>query len=190
MKVIVLSSIYTLLLSWLIFFAYVFKNRLSHMAGMGISMTLGMIVGLSIGTLSAIIYPSSFFEITIFSMLLGGGIGVVSGFPFSLIAILDGLMSGIMGGMMGTMLGIMTPPENQYSLLHIMSLLTVGIFFLVYLLQLSELGKNESKKTDLLQPLPYFLLICLFIYSFHGFSMSEHEQKHRPKDEMIHVVSR
>ncbi|TES45870.1 hypothetical protein E2L07_20105 [Halalkalibacterium halodurans] len=165
-----LSVVFILLLSWLIIFAYMYREKLSHMVGMVISMTVGMIVGISVGTLSAILYPESFFEVTIISMLIGGLIGVIAGYPFSLTAILDGLMSGIMGGMMGTMLGLMVPPENQNQLLNIISLLTVGVFFLVYLLQVSEINKVGKRSTSLFQPLPYFLVVCFFIFSFHGYS--------------------
>lgn len=163
------------------------------MVGMVIAMTLGMVIGLSVGTLFGMLYPNSFFEVTIISMLIGGLIGVIAGFPFSLVAILDGLMSGIMGGMMGTMLGVMISPENQNQLLHIMSLLTVGIFFFVYLLEISEINKAQERKMFLLHPLPYFLVVCFFIYSFHGFTivvnnnMMDHSSHALNNEIMIHA---
>lgn len=98
MQPIILVLTFSFLLVWLIISVYVFRKQLTNMAGMTIAMTLGMSVGLSIGTLVAILYSDLFFEVTMFSMLFAGMIGILSGFPFSYIAILDGFMSGIMGG--------------------------------------------------------------------------------------------
>ncbi|MCM3715443.1 cupredoxin domain-containing protein [Alkalihalobacillus oceani] len=193
MQSIMLGVVFIVLLSWLILYTYLFKEKLGNMVGMVLAMTLGMVVGLSTGALLAILYPTFIFEVTIISMLIGGFIGVISGYPFSLVAILDGLMSGIMGGMMGAMLGVMITPEYQNQLLSIMSLLTVGIFFFVYLIQTSELVKAYQRNSFFFQPLPYFLVACFFIYSFHGYSfvlnneMIDHSS-HAPKNElMIHA---
>ncbi len=143
---------------------------ISNMAGMVIAMTLGMIVGLSTGTVTSILYPTAFFEMTVISMLMGLVIGVISGYPFSLAASLEGVMAGIMGGMMGTMLGVMSAPETYIQLLLIMSLLTAAVFFLVYLLQISEINKVKAEKKVLFPPVAYFFVVCLFIISFHTYS--------------------
>ncbi|WP_100399138.1 cupredoxin domain-containing protein [Bacillus sp. FJAT-44742] len=170
LHLIALVIIITLLLSWLLIFSYLFKSVISNMAGMVIAMTLGMIVGLSTGTITSILYPTAFFEMTVISMLIGLVIGVISGYPFSLAASLEGLMAGIMGGMMGTMLGVMSAPETFIQLLRVMTLLTVAIFFLVYLLQIHEINKVKMKKNVLFQPLAYFFVVFLFIISFHTYS--------------------
>ncbi len=167
---VVLGIVFILLLTWLISLSYLFKKKLSNMIGMVVSMTLGMIIGISIGTFSAVLFPDLFFEITVLSMLIGGFVGVIAGFPYSLIAIIDGLISGVMGGMMGTMLGVMISPEHYNQLLNILSLWTVGIFFLLYLLLVYELNKEPNNQSLFSHPLPFFALVCLFIFSFHNFT--------------------
>lgn len=195
MHQIILGVIFFLLLLWLLTLAYAFKTKLSNMTGMVISMTLGMMVGLSVGSISAILHPDSFFEVTMLSMLIGGMIGVLSGYPFSLVAIIDGLVSGIMGAMMGTMLGVMILPENQNQLLNIIGLITVGIFFLIFLLIITEINKEGTKTIYFLHPLPYFIVVCLFIVSSHGYSLtsnqetSHHHSSLTEKEEIILTVS-
>ncbi|ADC52082.1 blue (type 1) copper domain protein (plasmid) [Alkalihalophilus pseudofirmus OF4] len=190
LKPLVLIIIFILLLIWLISLSYFFKEKLSNMIGMVVSMTLGMITGLSIGTFSAIFFPNFFFEMTVLSMLVGGIIGVVTGFPHSLIAIIDGLLSGVMGGMMGTMLGVMISPEHYNQILNIMSLWTVGIFFLIYLLLIYEINMVTNKKSLTLHPLPYFTLVCSFILGFHYFTIefndrTNHHANHVYNQEVI-----
>jgi uncharacterized cupredoxin-like copper-binding protein len=165
------------------------------MLGMVISMSLGMVIGLSTGSISAILYPDSFFEVTIISMLIGGLIGVISGYPFSLIAVIDGLVSGIMSGMMGTMLGMMILPENQNQLLNIIGLITVGIFFLIFLLIVTEINKEETNTIFFLRPFPYFIFVCLFIISSHAYTFTMNQEtthnhsSHTKNQEIILNVS-
>ncbi len=187
---VVLGIVFILLLTWLICLSYLFKEKLSNMIGMVVSMTLGMITGLSIGTFSAVLFPDLFFEITVLSMLIGGFVGVIAGFPYSLIAIIDGLISGVMGGMMGTMLGVMISSEHYNQLLNIMSLWTVGIFFLIYLLLVYEINKESNNNSLISHPLPYFTLVCLFILSFHYFTFefnnsTNHHADHVNNQEII-----
>ncbi len=179
-----------MLFSWLIIVSYVYKQQISKMVGMVIAMTLAMVVGLGVGSLAAMLFPSSFFEITMLSMLIGGFVGVTVGFPYAIVAILDGLISGFMGGMMGTMLGAMIALENQNQLLHIIGLICVGIFFLVYLLQLSEIKSISTRVRLLMQPSLYFVLICLFLYSFHDYSFerSVKEEAHKVHEHVEEIV--
>ncbi len=186
----ILSVIFVLLLVWIICLSYLYKGQLSNMVGMVVSMTIGMIVGLSIGTLLAVLYPHSFFEVTVISMLIGSILGVLTGLPFSLVAIIDGLMSGIMGGMMGAMLGVMISPENHNQLLNIMSLWTVGVFFLTYLLQVSEINKIGKNNNLFLKPLTYFIVVCIFIYSFtnYTFEPTTNNLNHHTPDGHYHEL--
>jgi heme/copper-type cytochrome/quinol oxidase subunit 2 len=171
---VVLGIVFILLVIWLTCISYLFKAQLSNMVGMVVSMSLGMIIGLSVGTFTATLYPASFFEVTVISMTIGAFLGVIAGFPFSLLAIIDGFISGVMGGMMGTMLGVMVSAEKVNHLLNIMSLLTLGTFFFIFLLVVYEVNKTTPTKHLLLRPFSYFALVCVFIFSFHFYSIDVH----------------
>lgn len=166
-----LVIIFLLLLMWIITYIFKYNHEISNMVGMVISMALGMITGISIGTLLIIFFPSNFFEITIISLLIGGVIGVVGGLPFSLAIVVSGFVSGIMGGMMGTMLGIMVPTDTHNIVFKIIGLLCVGTLFLIYLMIISEINNKEKKGSVIIHPLPYFLLVCLFIIVLNDYSI-------------------
>lgn len=159
------------LLGWLLYFTFCLKDEMNSMVAMAVSMALGMVIGLYVGTISYILYPDFFFEVTIVSMLVGGIIGVIAGLPSSLAAVVDGLLSGAMGGMMGTMLGMMISPDHHIQLLNILSVWTVGIFFLVYLLLIKEIEKLKTTKNFWVHPLTYFLLICVFLFFINDYSI-------------------
>ncbi|WP_227938113.1 hypothetical protein [Alkalihalobacillus deserti] len=158
------------LFGWLLYFTYFLKDKINSMVAMVISMALGMIIGLYVGTLSIIIYPDSYFEVTIISMLIGGVTGVIAGLPSSLAAVLDGLLSGVMGGMMGSMLGTMVSSDHHNQLINVLSVWTVGVFFFVFLLLISEIKKVTKRKKFWLQPFSYFILVCVFLYFMNDYT--------------------
>lgn len=158
------AGIYALLSLWILAFIVVFRHRIPCMVGMMAAMTLGMTVGLGMGTLFVLWLPGQFFHATVFSMLIGGLIGAVSGVPVSIMAVLDGLLSGIMGGMMGTMFMVMIPASYTIVAIKIMSVLCTGVLFLLFLMLQGEIKlEHLQKRSSLLsKPVSMFAVIVLF----------------------------
>lgn len=168
------AGIYVLLSLWIMGFIFVFRHRLSLMAGMIAAMVQGMTVGLGIGTLLVLWLPEQFFHATVLSMLIGGMIGAISGIPVSIAAVLDGLLSGIMAGMMGTMFMVMIPASYTQLAIKIMAVLCTGIFFLLFLMLQSEIKAKHLRKRSFLlsNPGSMFFVICLFAVVIHSFGGS------------------
>lgn len=148
---------------WVLILVYYARSKISCMAGMMGAMTMGMSVGLGLGTWVAAVFPIPLFHSTIIGMVLGGMAGTLAGLPISLMAVLDGLLSGGMAGMMGAMLGEMIAVEHSLLLLKIIGILTGGVLFLLFLML-----QNEVKREHLLhfpsllrKPAWMFVLIVL-----------------------------
>ena len=158
-------ALFFLLTAWVYLFIISFRTRLSSMAGMMTAMAVGMSVGLGMGSLLAVIISDDFFITTLFSMLAGGLTGTLIGWPKGLMAVIDGLLSGVMGGMMGTMLLVMIPPSSTHTMLNIISLFTIAILFLVFILLQGEIAPEDlNKKSFLLSnPAWMFTTICFFL---------------------------
>ncbi len=58
-------------------------------------------------------------------------------------AVIDGLLSGGMGGMLGTMLMVMLPASSTHTMIDIISLLTIAILFLVFILLQGEITPSD-----------------------------------------------
>lgn len=142
------------------------------MAGMMIAMTVGMVTGLSFGTIVALLNPDHFFQVTVFSILFGAIMGTIAGFPISLMAVLDGFLSGAMGGMMGAMLGVMVAGEANPTM-NVMIVLSGGVLFILFLLIQSEINIEEQgwKNFFFVKRLPLFLVIVLAFYLTHQYSL-------------------
>ncbi|MNP29133.1 hypothetical protein D3C76_1221430 [compost metagenome] len=120
-----------------------------------------MSVGLGMGSLLTVIIAEDFFKTTLLSMLAGGLTGTFIGWPKGLMAVIDGLLSGVMGGMMGTMLLVMIPPSSTHTMLNIISLFTIAILFLVFIL-LQEIVPSIQSRLDVYDDL--FFSGCRFFY--------------------------
>lgn len=142
------------------------------MAGMMVAMTVGMVLGLSFGTIIALINPDHFFEVTVISILFGALMGVIAGFPISIMAVLDGFLSGAMGGMMGAMLGMMVSGEAINNAMNVIIVLSGGALFILFLMMQSEISIKEKglKNFFFVRRLPLFLIIMLAFYFTHQFS--------------------
>lgn len=162
-------GVYMILFFWIFRFLFVFRRRISCMAGMMAAMAVGMTFGLGIGTLISVWLPDQFFQATMLSMLIGGLIGAITGASISMMAILDGLLSGIMGGMMGTMLLTMIPYANMESTIKIMMVIYSAIIFLLFLMLQGEIKEEHLNKQSFLlsKPISMFVAICLLFLITH-----------------------
>lgn len=163
MLTVMTSGLYGILTVWIISFIIMFRKQLTSMVGMMASMALGMTVGLAMGTLIALWMPGSFFHSALISMLIGGGIGIISGAPISLMAVMDGLLSGIMGGMMGMMLMFMMPAHYVEITVKLMAVLCCGIVFLLFLMLQGEINSDILKQKSFLiaKPATMFSVIVI-----------------------------
>lgn len=164
------AIMYGVLTLWNLTFIFLYYKRLTCMVGMMAAMVLGMTAGLGIGSLLSVWLPGQFFYANISGMLIGGMIGVLAGVPVSIMAVLDGLLSGIMGGMMGAMLIEMTPASHSELTLKLMSLLFIGICFILYIMLLSESKVNQK---SFVHPRYLFAVSILFLVSSHFITSPE-----------------
>lgn len=162
-------GVYMILFLWIFRFLFVFRRRISCMAGMMAAMAIGMTIGLGMGTLISMWLPDQFFQATILSMMIGGVIGAIAGAPISIMAVLDGLLAGIMGGMMGTMLLTMIPSENVESAIKIMMVLYGAITFLLFIMLQGEIKEEHLNKQSFLltKPISMFVAIGLLFMITH-----------------------
>lgn len=164
----------TLLTSIILVFRY--KDGLTGMNGMIISMYLGMNIGLTSGVLLGTVFRGDLYLSTILSMLIGAVAGIIMGTLFNSAAAIEGLMSGIMGGMMGAMLGEMLPPDK--SLIFINTFLTISIAALfLFKILTQETSLMKSKKYFLK---PFFIFIFLVIYLYFGSKLGGNFITHLP----------
>lgn len=150
------------------------------MTGMMIAMTIGMLVGLTIGVVLGIIYSGNLFASTLLAMGIGLIIGFLAGVPVSVMAVLDGMLAGIMGGMMGAMLGEMIAAQYTDTLVKIMFVLFVGIFFiLLYMMQQELSRKKEPRKPLFHNPLFMMAVLATFFFGYNqlGVTVSKAEQQ-------------
>ncbi|MCT8137731.1 hypothetical protein H1D32_08140 [Anaerobacillus sp. CMMVII] len=152
---------------------------------MMIAMTVGMVLGLSFGTIMGLMYPEHFFVITVISILFGAITGTIAGFPLSIIAVLDGFLSGAMGGMMGAMLGVMVSSTQMNSVMNVMIVISGGVLFMLFLMMQGELSFKEKNWKNFFfgKRLPLFLVIILAFYLTHHYSLPT---QHENNDHSIH----
>lgn len=151
----------TLLISITLVLRY--RNGLTGMDGMIISMFLGMNVGLTCGILLGTIFRGDLFLSTILSMMLGAAAGIIMGALFSAAASIEGLMSGLMGGMMGAMLGEMLLPEQSLILINTFLTISTASLFLFKILPKTE--SSIYSKKYIIRPVLIFTLLMIYLYS-------------------------
>jgi hypothetical protein len=151
--------------------AYVFIKRknITILTGMMVAMALGMLVGLTSGLLVGILYTGNLFFSTVFGMGIGFLSGFLTGLPISVMAIIDGVLSGIMGGMMGAMLGEMISAQYQSPIIHIMTVIFVGMIGIVLYMLQQETGFNRLSIINKIfhNPLLIAIVFLLFFYTYH-----------------------
>lgn len=153
--------LYLVIVGWVIVLSFSNRYRQPGMAGMVGAMSVGMVVGVTIGASAPILWDATFFSATVIGVVTGASSGLIVGWGSGLVGILDGLLSGVMGGMMGAMLGVMVSVEEQHTLFHLLMLFSGGSLFLVFLLLRNKRGTPHFGRLDHLPT--YALLICLFI---------------------------
>lgn len=156
-----------LLSSYVVYFTFQRRKRLTCMAAMMIAMTNSMMVSISLGTILGTFMENKDLTIpTITSILLGMVVGYITGRPVSLMAALDGLTAGIMGGMMGSMLGVMLQPASVDLMIYfIVIIFVLVIVLLIRLIEEESKEKNEAMP-QIRKPLvanPIVLVAILFL---------------------------
>lgn len=175
----ILSLLFSLVIIWIFSFVFMFRKKLSSMAGMMIAMTIGMALGLLFGAILAMVYPESFFKVTVISMLFGAMMGTIAGFPINMMAVLDGFLSGSMGGMMGTMLGAMISGDLAYNLINVIIVFSGGVLFLLFLMIQGEINTKLKgwKNFFFGVRLPLFILIMIVFYFSNQLTLpNKHEE--------------
>jgi hypothetical protein len=157
-------SLIVLLTSYVIYYTYRNKPRLTCMTGMMIAMTNAMMASISLGAiLGTFIQDKDLTIPTITSVSIGMIVGYMTGRPVSLMASIDGLTAGIMGGMMGSMLGVMLQAKSIDVMIYFIDI--VFVLVLVLLIRLideeTKTKKNESNNRKPLIANPFILIALL-----------------------------
>ncbi len=121
------------------YYTYKRREKLTCMAGMMISMTIGMMSSIGLGVILGVILKHDLTVSTMIAILFGMLAGYASGKPISLMAAMDGMLAGIMGGMMGAMLGVMLTTSETM-------VLFVDIIFIFIMSVLNQLIDEEAGK--------------------------------------------
>ncbi|WP_188648415.1 hypothetical protein [Marinithermofilum abyssi] len=131
-------------------YLYILINRhkrvFSPMQGMVLSMGAAMMGSTLIGTILGIIFKQMTWP-TMVSVILGIGLGYLTGRPVHMVAALDGMLARIMGGLMGPMLGVMVANENPLVMVGFLDCVFIGmIFTLVFFIR--EHVKHRALQTQ------------------------------------------
>ncbi|MDQ0219977.1 hypothetical protein ELQ35_02290 [Peribacillus cavernae] len=121
------------------------RNHLTLMSGMMISMATGMTSGILGGITIGYYFSGNLFMSTILGSLTGITIGFLTGIPLGLLPVLDGMLSGLMAGMMGAMLGDMIPVAYSEALFKVFFIIYMAVHFIVLYLLFSEVEVKEKK---------------------------------------------
>ncbi len=184
-------TLIVLLSSYVVYYTYKNKDRLTCMAGMMISMTNSMMASIAIGSiLGTFIQDKDLTIPTIISVTLGMTVGYITGKPVSLMASVDGLTAGIMGGMMGSMLGVMLQPKSINVMIYFIDIVFVAVIILLIRLidEESKTSKNESsnRKPLVTNPLVLFALLAFLGVFVFGkgtlFPINGNQVSAEPKD--------
>jgi plastocyanin len=137
-------ALIVLLTSYVAYFTYQRRHKLTCMTGMMIAMTNSMMLSISLGAILGTFIENKDITIpTIASVILGMIVGYLTGRSVSLMAALDGLTAGIMGGMMGSMLGVMLQPASVDFMIYF-----IDIIFVLVIMFLLRLIDEESKEKN------------------------------------------
>ncbi|MBA4541514.1 hypothetical protein H1164_01145 [Thermoactinomyces daqus] len=113
-----------LLSSLLVCLASKNRGKIPCMSGMMTAMTNATMSGLTTGTVLGIMQMTMFVP-TAVATLFGLAVGYLTGRPYGLIAVIDGMLAGIMGGLMGAMLGVMVMNDHPTDTVLLIDLLFV-----------------------------------------------------------------
>lgn len=159
-------TLIVLLASYVSYYTFRNKQRLTCMAGMMIAMTNSMMVSISLGAILGTFIQNKDLTIpTIASVSIGMIVGYLTGRPVSLMASIDGLTAGIMGGMMGSMLGVMLQPKSIDVMIYFIDVVFVLVMVLL-IGMIDEETKTKKQETFIRKPLIAnpFVLIALLVF--------------------------
>ncbi|MGM0876787.1 MAG: cupredoxin domain-containing protein [Bacillota bacterium] len=161
-------SLIVLLSSYVVYYTFRNKHKLTCMAGMMISMTNSMMASIAIGTiLGTLIQDKDLTIPTIVSVSIGLIVGYITGRPVSLMASLDGLTAGIMGGMMGSMLGVMLQPESIELMIYFIDIVFVLVIVLLIRI-IDEEAKTNKQESFNKKPLVANPIVLIVLLIFMG----------------------
>jgi hypothetical protein len=144
--------------------AYQFKDRLTGMNAMIISMFIGMNIGLTSGILLGTYHQGDLFTSTLLAMGIGATSGTVLGLLFGPVSSIEGFMSGIMGAMMGAMLGEMLLPEKALILTNIFLTISIStLFFFKVLPRTRTTVKSVKSFKDFFKPMLAFIILSAYL---------------------------
>ncbi len=161
-------TLIVLLSSYVVYYTFRNKHRLTCMAGMMISMTNSMMASIAIGTiLGTLIQDKDLTIPTIVSVSIGMIVGYITGRPVSLMASLDGLTAGIMGGMMGSMLGVMLQSKSIELMIYFIDIVFVLVIGLLIRI-IDEETKTNKKEPFNKKPLVANPIVLIVLLVFMG----------------------
>lgn len=159
-------SLIVLLTSYVIYYTFRNRQKLTCMAGMMIAMTNSMMASIALGAiLGTFIQDKDLTIPTIASVSTGMVVGYLTGRPVSLMASIDGLTAGIMGGMMGSMLGVMLQPKSIDVMIYFIDVVFVVVIVLL-ISMIDEETKAQKPETTVRKPLIAnpFVLVALLVF--------------------------
>jgi plastocyanin len=159
-------ALIVLLTSYVIYYTFRNKQRLTCMAGMMVAMTNSMMVSISTGAILGTFIQNKDLTIpTIASVSIGMVVGYLTGRPISLMASIDGLTAGIMGGMMGSMLGVMLQPKSIDIMVYFIDIVFVLVIVLL-IGMIDEETKTQKQETSVRKPLIAnpFILVAILVF--------------------------
>lgn len=161
-------TLIALLSSYVIYYTFRNKQKISCMTGMMISMTNSMMTSIALGTILGTFAHTKDLTIpTIVSITIGIIIGYLNGRPVSLMASLDGVTAAIMGGMMGSMLGVMLQPKSVDFMIYFIDILFVFVFVILIRL-ISEETKDTKQEVLMKKPLIANPIVLIVLLVFMG----------------------
>lgn len=152
----------TQVITTIIYVAY-YRNWVTKMNGMLISMSLGMSAGILMGTILGVIYHGDLFKSTIYVILIGLVVGFLAGLPIGLPAVIDGILSGLMGGMMGAMLGDMVAMTRPNAIINIIAVLITMVLLLVLYAAEESIRKQANHQILSFFKYPFLMIFTIVI---------------------------
>jgi len=152
----------TQVITTIIYVAY-YRNWVTKMNGMLISMSLGMSAGILMGTILGVIYHGDLFKSTIYAILIGLVVGFLAGLPIGLPAVIDGILSGLMGGMMGAMLGDMVAMTRPNAIINIIAVMITMILLLVLYTAEESIRKQANQQILSFFKYPFLMIFTIAI---------------------------
>ncbi|PET42345.1 hypothetical protein CN514_22760 [Bacillus sp. AFS001701] len=175
MLVLASLTLIALLSSYVIYFTFRNKQKITCMTGMMISMTNAMMTSIALGTILGTFAHTKDLTIpTIVSITIGIIVGYLNGRPVSVMASLDGVTAAIMGGMMGSMLGVMLQPKSIDFMVYFVDILFVFVFVILIRL-IGEETSDKKQVAPVKKPLianPIVLIVLLVFMGVFVFGKS------------------